>query len=134
MASINDEFYKIDLLHKADFVPAPNGDFSLAKGIINVKQRLFHRLITVPNSLVHRPLFGVGVQRWQNDIATIARQRDLASLIKEQFEQDEAVEKLESIQIVNTKENGTFELRYKVKIIGFGLVDETVSPFGDLTI
>jgi len=134
MASINDEFYKIDLLHKGDFVAAPNGDFSLAKGIVNVKQRLFHRLITVPGSLVHRPDFGIGVQRWQNDISTISRKRDLASLIKDQFEQDDSVKRLESIQIVNIKDNGTFELRYKVGIVGYGLIDETVSPFGDLTI
>jgi len=129
-----DEFYKIDLLHNGDFVAAPNGDFALAKGIVNLKQALFNRLITVQGSLVHRPLYGVGVKLWQNDIATLARQRELANKIKEQFEQDERVDKVTSVRIEKIKENGTFELTYKVEVSGGGLLDETVNPFDEVTI
>lgn len=134
MANRIDEFYKIDLLHNGDFVAAPNGDFALAKGLVNLKQALFHRLITVQGALVHRPLYGVGVQLWQNDIGSIARQRDLANTIKEQFEQDERVDKLTSIRISQIKENGTFELIYKVEVSGGQLLEEAVNPFGELTI
>lgn len=129
-----DEFYKIDLLHTGDFLAAPNGDFSLAKGLVNLKQALFHRLVTVPGALVHRPLYGVGVQLWQNDIGSIGRQRELANAIKEQFEQDERVDELTGIQITNISNDGTFELIYKVKVSGGQLLEETVNPFGELTI
>lgn len=134
MANPIDEFYKIDLLHNGDFVAAPNGDFALAKGLVNLKQALFHRLITVPGSLVHRPLYGVGVQLWQNDVGSVARQRELANAIKEQFEQDERVDELKSIKVSKIKENGTFEVTYKVEVSGGQLLEETVDPFGELTI
>lgn len=129
-----DEFYKIDLLHNGDFVTAPNGDFALAKGLVNLKQALFHRLITVPGALVHRPLYGVGAQLWQNDIGSIARQRELATKIKEQFEQDQRVEEVTGIRISSTQENGTFEITYKVQVSGGSLLEETVNPFGELTL
>lgn len=134
MANPIDDFYKIDLLHDGDFVAAPNGDFALAKGLVNLKQALFHRLITVPGALVHRPLYGVGIQLWQNDIGSISRQRELATTIKEQFEQDERVDELKSIQVTQIKENGTFEVIYKVEVSGGQLLEEQVNPFGELTI
>lgn len=128
-----DDFYKIDLLHNGDFVAAPNGDFALAKGLVNLKQALFHRLITVPGSLVHRPLYGVGIKLWQNDVGSLARQRDLASRIKEQFEQDERVEELTGIIVNSSDSNGRFEITYKVKVSGGGLLEETVNPFDEVT-
>lgn len=129
-----DDFYKVDLLHNGDFVPAPNGNFAFAKGLVNLKQALFHRLITVPGALVHRPLYGVGVQLWQNDIGSIARQRELALRIKEQFELDERVDKMTGIKIKNISEDGTFELIYKVEVSGGQILEETVNPFGEVTI
>lgn len=129
-----DEFYKVDLLHNGDFTAAPNGDFSLAKGMVNLKQALLHRLITVPGALVHRPLYGVGVQLWLNDIGSLGRQRDLANKIKEQFELDERVDEVTGIQIKNISNDGTFELIYKVKVSGGELLEETVNPFGELTL
>lgn len=129
-----DKFYKIDLLHNGDFNAAPNGDFAIVKGVENLKQALFHRLITVPESIVHRPNYGVGVKLWQNDIASFSRQTELASRIKEQFELEERVDELVSVRIKNIQENGTFELSYKVSVSGGSLIEETVNPFGELTI
>lgn len=129
-----DRFYKVDLLHNGDFVAAPNGDFALAKGLNNLKQALFHRLITVQGSLVHRPEFGVGVKLWQNDVGSLTRQKELAVRIKEQFEQDERVEEVTGVRIEKINDNGTFQLTYKVKVSGGSLFEETVNPFGELTI
>ena len=105
----------------------------MAKGVVNLKQALFNRLITVQGSLVHRPTYGVGVKRWQNDIGSLARQRELANTIKEQFEQDERVEELRSVRITKINEqNGTFEVIYKVLVSGGELIEERVNPFGEL--
>jgi phage baseplate assembly protein W len=134
MATPIDEFYKIDLLHDGDFVAAPNGDFALAKGIVNLKQALFHRLITVQGTLVHRPLYGVGVKLWQNDIGSIPRQRELATAIKQQFEQDERVDEVVGVKVEKIKENGTFEVTYRVEVSGGKLLEETVDPFGEITL
>lgn len=134
MATPIDEFYKIDLLHDGDFKAAPNGDFALAKGVTNLKQALFHRLITVPGTLVHRPLYGVGVKLWQNDVGSISRQRDLATTIKQQFEQDERVDEVTGVRVEKINENGTFEVTYKVQVSGGQLLEETVNPFGEITL
>lgn len=134
MSNPIDNFYKIDLLHNGDFVAAPNGDFALAKGLVNLKQALFHRLITVQGALVHRPLYGVGVQLWQNDIGSIARQKALAVAIKEQFEQDERVDEVTSVRISKQNTDGTFEITYKVAVSGGSLLEETVNPFGEVTL
>lgn len=129
-----DNFYKIDLLHNGDFVAAPNGDFALAKGVVNLKQALFHRLITVPGSLVHRPEYGVGIKLYQNDISSITRQRDLANAIVSQFEQDFRVVKVVGVSITKIKDNGTFEIKYRIEVSGGQLLEETVDPFGDFTL
>ena len=128
-----DNFYKIDLLFRSDFIPAPNGDFGLAKGLVNLKQALFHRLITVPGSLVHRPDYGVGVKRWQNDLSTIDKQRELANIIKSQFEQDERVDELLGVRFVNDG-NGQFTIYYRVSVSGGKLLEEETNPFGEITL
>lgn len=129
-----DNFYKIDLLHNGDLVAAPNGDFALAKGETNLKQALFHRLITVPGTIVHRPTYGVGVQMFQGVISSIPKQKELAIAIKEQFEQDERVEEVIGVQVVNIQDGGTFSITYKVKVSGGELPEETVHPFGEVTL
>lgn len=129
-----DDFYKIDLLHNGDFVAAPNGDFSLAKGSVNLRQALFHRLITNQGTLVHRPQFGVGVKNFQNKTGSISKQKELAAIIREQFEQDERVEELVSVKIKNLNIDGQFEVTYKVRVSGGSLEEETINPFGEQTI
>ena len=129
-----DNFYKVDLLHNGDFKTAPNGDYALAKGIVNLKQALFNRLLTVKGSIVHRPDYGVGIKTFQGALSRISEQRKLANLIKEQFEQDERVDKLESIAVSKQDTDGTFMITYKVSVSGGGLIEETVSPFGEVTI
>lgn len=131
MSQINDNFLQ-DLEFKSDFKAAPNGDFSIIKGIENLKQALYHRLITVQGSLVHRPEYGVGVQTFQNDVGSLARQRQLALIIKQQFEQDARVSEVKTIKF-NKDANGVFFIQYVVEAVGIGELTDTVEPFGDLT-
>lgn len=131
MSQINDNFLQ-DLEFKGDFKAAPNGDFSIIKGIENLKQALYHRLITVQGSLVHRPEYGVGVQTFQNDVGSLARQRQLALIIKQQFEQDARVSEVKTIKF-NKDANGVFFIQYVVEAVGIGELTDTVEPFGDLT-
>jgi len=128
MAEIANSYLE-DLKHDGDFSAKKNGDIRLISGLDNLKQALYHRLVTVPGALVHRPEYGVGIQNWQNDIASIERQRELAKRIKEQFELDERVVQVKSVQVLNIKENGTFEVKYIAEASGEELVQQQVNPF-----
>ena len=75
----------IDLKFNGDFWVTPTGDIETITGRDNLRQALFHRLITVPGSLAHRPGYGVGIKRYQNAIDTIDQKRDLVLKIQEQF-------------------------------------------------
>lgn len=127
-----DDFFLRDLEHKSDYVPAPNGDFQIIKSIYNLKQQLFHRLITVPGSIVHRPTYGVGVQLWQGIISSSANQQRLAAKIKEQFELDFRVKQVTGVRI-EEKGNGLFIVTYRAEAKGYGAFEDTVAPFGDLS-
>lgn len=132
MSAVNDSFL-IDLEFDGGIKSSPNGDIQLIKGQENLKQALFNCLVTVPGSLAHRPTYGVGVQKWQNDIGSVSKQQSLAIEIKRQFEKDLRVEKLVSVSIILDAERpGLFLVRYKVLAVGIGDLEDTVNPFGDI--
>jgi phage baseplate assembly protein W len=132
MSQIQDSYLEDLEFIKGDFKPAPNSDFQLIKGIENLKQALYHRLITVPGTLVHRPLYGVGVKRWQNQLGSLAKQQELALVIKQQFEQDSRVSELVTVRF-KQESDGLFAVQYVVNAVGTGEFSNTVDPFGDLT-
>lgn len=132
MSQIED-FFLEDIQFNGDIKTAPNGDLALLRGIKNLKQALFHRLITVRGSLAHRPGYGVGIKTYQNQVATLAKQREIALEIKNQFEQDFRVDKLLSVSF-KAEPNGIFTVTYKVQVKGIGEVEETADPFGDIEI
>lgn len=130
-----DDFYKIDLYHLEDFKAAPNGDFQTVKGINNLKQALFHRLITEKGSIVHRPNYGVGIKRYQGAIYSLSNQKSAASDIKQQFELEERIDELVSVKFEKFEDiEGAFILTYKVRTSAGQLIEESVNPFGDIGI
>jgi len=132
MSGVEDSFL-IDLEFRGSIIAAPNGDIQLIKGTENLKQALFNRLTTVKGTLAHRPDYGVGVQLWQNDVASISRQQALAVEIKRQFEEDERVEKVTSVLIrPNPDKQGEFLVQYKVLAVAIGELEDTVNPFGEI--
>jgi phage baseplate assembly protein W len=134
MSTVDDSFL-IDIEFTSGMKASPSGDIQLIKGQDNLKQALFNCLITIPGSLAHRPSYGVGVKRWQNDIGSISRQQALAVEIKRQFEKDDRVEKVTSVQILlDPIRNGLFTVRYKVKAVAVGELEDTVNPFGDIIV
>jgi len=113
-----DKTYKKDLLHDTDFKATASGDFVQIEGIDNVKQRLMHRLMTQPTTLVHRPDFGVGLKQFQNGIPSLSTQRDIALRIKEQLAKDTDVESVDSVSI--RQDGSIFYIVVKVTIVGYG--------------
>jgi phage baseplate assembly protein W len=131
--SLADDFYLVDINFNNDIKPAPNGDFQLITGINNLRQALFNRLVTVKGSLSHRPLYGVGVQLYQNDVSTLAKQRQIALEIRNQFKQDFRVNDVTGVSF-EAMPDGQFTITYKVEANGLGTVTDTVNPFGEFTL
>ena len=124
------ENLKIDLRHDGDFRSTETGDLATITGIDNINQRLFHRLITVKGTLVHRPEYGVGVKQWQNQIANIDNKKNLALRIKEQYLMDEGVESFASARFVSDDNgSGKFSIIIKYTPVGYGEIESTFNPF-----
>jgi phage baseplate assembly protein W len=128
-----EEAYLVDLEFKGDFATKPGGDFETITGIENLKQALFHRLITVRGSLAHRPSYGVGIQLYQNSLGSFEKQRQLALEIRKQFLEDPRVISVDSIRVDNDKD-GQYVIKYKVTGIGVGTFEATAAPFGDFSL
>ena len=125
MSKIEESFFQDLDFGIGDFSTAPNGDFDTIKGLNNLKQRLFNRLITVKGTLAHRPDYGVGLPLYQNALDSLGKQRELALKIKEQFVQDSGVESVESVII--KKENNKTIIQYKINAKGLGSVSDNAS-------
>jgi len=120
MSKIQDS-YKRDFLHNEDYQPTSSGDYVTISGIENVKQRLYHRLITQKGEIVHRPDFGVGIYKYKNAVPTLSTQTEIALDIKKQFMDDIDIEDVEKVSI--RFDNGIFYISTKILIKGYGSTD-----------
>lgn len=132
MANINEVLGK-DLAFTTDLVRSPTGDLDTIEGVANVKQALMHRLMTQPGSLIHRPLYGVGIKDFQGAPSSLAVLRQLAQRIQEQFLEDPRVESVEGVRI--KREDDRPELVFvivRVKIVGYGETEVKSIPLGEV--
>lgn len=130
MANIT-EALKTDLAHAGDFVPTPAGDLGTVSGLANLKQALYHRLVTKPGSLAHRPTYGVGVNLYQNAPNSITIQQELALKIKAQFMQDPRVADVTSVAFDSDDTSPQLtKLSVTVKPVGYSEQEMLFAPFG----
>lgn len=131
MAELND-FLKRDIAHIGDLKKKATGDLDTLEGLRNVKNALFHRLMTRPGTLAHRPEYGVGLQDYQNGINSLSKQRQLALRIQTQFEQDPRVESVQSVAVDGYEDQPDLvKLIVRVQIRGYGENTLTFTPFGE---
>lgn len=121
-------------LYKTDwsFEVNATGDIDRISGVANLKKAIERRIITTPGSLVHRPGFGVGLKNFQNSPTSLSKKRKLATLIKEQCEQDSRVEKVLGVSISEDSTNTAMTL-IVVRVEAVGLGEQTFEyKVGDL--
>jgi hypothetical protein len=127
-----EEFLGTDIAFKGDFLRTATGDLDTISGLESVKNALFHRLITTPGTLIHRPDFGVGIKDFQNAPATLDSQRQLALRIKEQFELDPRVEEVIGVRMnVADLTPDKITVTVRVKIRGYDEEAMEFIPFGE---
>lgn len=127
-----EETFLTDLAHISDLVKAPDGDLDLITGLKNLHQALYHRLITQPGSLIHRPDYGVGLKNYQNAVNSIDTQRRLAARIDEQFRQDFRVQEVSGLRVTTDDDNPELvKLFVRIKAIGYDELELKFTPFGE---
>lgn len=106
------------------------GDLMSVSGLANYFQALFHRLVTIPGSLAHRPTYGVGVGQYQNGLSSFSKQQKLATIIVDQFKQDPRTGSINSVAIVANDTNPEMT-KIKVSVVPVGYTEQqlTFSPF-----
>jgi phage baseplate assembly protein W len=120
-----------DLAHSVDFVRTASADLGKVAGLANLKQALFHRLLTMPGTLAHRPTYGVGISMFQNTLSSFSIQQRLATLIQEQFKQDPRVEDVLSVAVSNADSSPQLVMiAVSVKVVGYGETTMNFIPFG----
>lgn len=128
-----DEFYLEDLVHdQGTLLESASGDLDTVKGLSNLKQALYHRLITRKGSLIHRPDYGVGIKDYQNAVGSMTTFRKLAAAIDEQFRQDFRVQDVTNVKIDQDANNPSlFKIVVTVQTAGYAEVSLTFKPFGE---
>lgn len=131
MASL-DEVLKTDIAHISDLRRAASGDLDKISGLSNVKNALFHRLMTVPGSLVHRPNYGVGIKNYQNAPNSISIYQELALRIKEQFEEDPRVTAVTGVRVESEDlDPSRITVTVRVTIAGYDEEELKFTPFSE---
>ena len=129
--SRTDDLLLTDIAHSKDLLRAADGDLDTIKGIANVREALFRRLMTTPGSLIHRPEYGVGIKSWQNATMTLDNQRSLAKKIQQQFERDFRVAQVTSVRVIQDPQvPGKVTIFVKVIIDGYEEASMEFVPFG----
>ena len=127
--ALND-IMKTDLAHVGDLVRTSGGDIGTINGLANLKNALFHRLMTVPGTLVHRPNYGIGITQYQGAPSSYAIQAALAAKITEQFELDPRVASVTGVRIASDDDNPS-QFVVAVRVVAKGYTEETMifTPF-----
>ena len=126
--NINDALYT-DIAHNGDLIPTNSGDLATVSGLDNLKLALFHRLMTVPGSLVHQPTYGVGIPLHQNNLGSFGTQQQLASIIQEQFAQDPRVASVSSVMVSTDSDPQLTKIRVFMTPNGYDELAMNFTPF-----
>ena len=133
MATI-EQFIGTDILHIRDFRKTiSGGNLQTVSGLENLRQAILRRLVTTPGQLVHRPLYGAGLPRFQNAPNTLDTRRTMSTIIEEQILRDP---RIESVSSVNFRYPDPKPENVEISVIcqakGYGELTVEFRPFGEI--
>ena len=113
------EVFLQDLEFDGDIKNTASGDISRIDSLGNLRQAVIHRLLTVPGTLPLRPEYGVGLKLYQGRLNRLPAQEELMRSIQEQFENDERIDTISSLQVGELSGNpGQVTVRVIVRAVG----------------
>jgi len=134
MASI-DEVLMTDISFTDDLGVSDTGDIATVSGLANLRNAILRRILTVPGSLVHRPLYGCGLLEMQNAPMTLSVKRQLANRLAQQLPQDPRVTKVVALSVESDDATpGRITVIVKVLAVGIGETVFTLEPFSEVSI
>ena len=102
-----------DIYFKNDIGSTLTGDMKTVSGIENLNQSIFHRLITAPGTMVHRPNYGIGVSRYKNKLNTSETRADLAEKIFRELSEEERISEIISVAVEEGDSSSSVVLKIK---------------------
>lgn len=130
----SEENLKRDLKFDNDFESTLTGDLGQIDGRDNLRQAIFHRMITRPGSIPHRPDYGIGILDFQNAAGSLQTQQDIMLRMQDQFLQDERIEALEALKFEQSETNPSqFTITLTVRPAGLERQEIELGPFGGST-
>lgn len=124
------DLLKTDIAHDGGLVVTPAQDIGTVSGLANFKLAIWHRLITVPGTYVHRPTYGIGIKTYQGALSSFTQQQKLASKIREQLAEDPRVDSVGNIEVVaNDSEPQLTQIKIFVTPKGYTEQQITYTPF-----
>ena len=122
---------RTDLYFGNDLDSTASGDLRTVSGIENLKQAIYHRLITPAGALAHRPSYGIGIQRFQGVVARLAKQQELMLALQEQLQDDPRIASLEGLAIDQDANNPSlFTITLTFRPVGLADTTIELGPFG----
>lgn len=118
----NDELMGTDLMEKAfDGQWASNDDYAVIAGLGNLRQAIYHRLITNPGELFAHPDYGCGLEEYVSAPIDLTTKAELTKRIKEQLTRDPRVAKVSYVRLTtgdSTTPIGTLIINIGIVPIG----------------
>lgn len=93
-----------DIYFENDYRLTARGDFALLDGIANLRQAIYHRLITRPGEYKFVPEYGVGIQTYVKRKRTVTNKDLLTNNIREQLLRDKRIADVPQIVIEDIKD------------------------------
>lgn len=119
----NEELLGIDLYEKAfDGQWANNDDYQIIAGLGNLRQAIYHRLITNPGELFAHPDYGAGLEEYVSAPINLETRAEITRRIKDQLMKEPRVHKVTKIN-VRTGDSTT--------AIGTLIIEIGIIPIGD---
>lgn len=126
------ETFGTDIAFKADFITTASGDLDKVTGLANFKEAILRRLVTYPGSLIHRPTYGVGIQKYLGKLNSLSAKQSLAKNIQDQIQEDPRTEAVTGVQVIETDDNPyRLVIIVRVKPIGYDEVAISLTPFSE---
>lgn len=104
---------RVDLYHEDDFALGATGDITLVSGQDNLRQAIYHRLVTVKGSLAHRPDYGVGLKNYLGAPLTPNTQLEIMREIQDQFTREERIDALTGLEFAERDGAVIIKLSYR---------------------
>lgn len=94
-----------------------DGDYAFDQGLVNLRKRIFRRLLTRPGAFAHMPTYGVGVASYGKRLGTAAVRAQLAAAAEQQIRNEPDVREVKVSLLTDPLNPSIVRLNVNVRTI-----------------